>query len=52
MFHKEGVDAAIYEVGIGGAWDPMDVPGVAEIIALGLDHVTVLGEIIEQIAWH
>jgi len=38
-----------------GAWDStiiIEAPAVAGITALGIDHVTVPGDTIEQIAWH
>ena len=55
VFISEGVDTAIYEVGIGGAWDSTNIfksPAVTGITTLGIDHVVVLGDTIEQIAWH
>ncbi|KAI9766140.1 MAG: Folylpolyglutamate synthetase [Geoglossum simile] len=55
VFMREGVDAAIYEVGIGGAWDSTNIieqPVATGITTLGIDHTEVLGETIEKIAWH
>lgn len=55
VFLREQVDTAIYEVGIGGAWDSTNIieePAVTGITSLGIDHVAVLGDTIEQIAWH
>ena len=55
VFIREGVDAAIYEVGVGGAWDSTNVveaPAVTGITKLGIDHVAVLGDTIDKIAWH
>ena len=55
VFISEGVDAAVYEVGIGGAWDStnnFETPAVTGITTLGIDHVAVLGDTIEQISWH
>ena len=55
VFLQEDVDTAIYEVGIGGAWDSTNIieqPAVTGITALGIDHVAVLGDTIEQITWH
>ena len=55
VFISEEVDTAIYEVGIGGAWDSTNIfetPAVTGITTLGIDHVAVLGDTIEQIAWH
>lgn len=51
----EGVDCAIIECGIGGAYDStniMPAPAVTGITSLGIDHVGVLGSTIEEIAWH
>lgn len=52
---SEGVDAAVIECGIGGQYDCTNViehPKVAAITSLGIDHTTMLGTTIEQIAWH
>ncbi|RCI03852.1 Folylpolyglutamate synthetase, partial [Rhizopus stolonifer] len=49
------VDCAILEVGVGGEYDSTNVietPVVCGITALGLDHVSILGNTIDQIAWH
>ena len=46
---------AIYETGMGGHYDATNVverPAVTGITSLGIDHTFVLGETIEQIAWH
>lgn len=46
---------AILEVGIGGEYDSTNIiekPVVCGITSLGLDHVNVLGNTIDQIAWH
>lgn len=54
IFKKEAVEAAIFEVGIGGAFDSTNVikkPAVCGIATLDLDHVTMLGDTIEKIAW-
>lgn len=45
----------VLEVGIGGEYDSTNViekPVVCGITALGLDHVSVLGETLDKIAWH
>lgn len=55
VFIKEKVDTAIYEVGIGGACDStnvIEVPAVTGITRVGIDHVKVLGDTIDKIAWH
>ncbi|PGH14055.1 hypothetical protein AJ80_06059 [Polytolypa hystricis UAMH7299] len=52
---SEGVDAAIIECGIGGEYDSTNIlvqPVVTGITSLGIDHVAVLGNTIEEIAWH
>ncbi|CAO3594937.1 unnamed protein product [Absidia cylindrospora] len=54
-FMQEKVDVAILEVGVGGEYDSTNIienPIVCGITALGLDHVGVLGNTIDQIAWH
>lgn len=54
IFVKENVDVAIMEVGIGGEYDTTNVvrkPVVCGVTSLGLDHVSVLGDTIEKIAW-
>ncbi|KLJ12248.1 folylpolyglutamate synthase [Blastomyces silverae] len=51
----EGVDAAIIECGIGGEYDTtniIDKPVVTGITSLGIDHQSMLGDTIEEIAWH
>jgi folylpolyglutamate synthase len=55
VFIREGVDAAVYEVGVGGEYDStniVDKPAVTGISSLGIDHTYSLGETIEEIAWH
>lgn len=55
VFWKENVDVAIMEVGIGGSYDCTNVipnPLVCGITALGIDHTSMLGNTIEEIAWH
>lgn len=52
---SEGVDTAIIECGIGGEYDCTNVlvtPSVTGITSLGIDHVGMLGNTIEEIAWH
>lgn len=52
---SEGVDTAIIECGIGGQYDCTNVlvtPSVTGITSLGIDHVFMLGNTIEEIAWH
>jgi folylpolyglutamate synthase len=55
VFMQEGVDTAIYEVGIGGEYDSTNIlvsPSVCGVSALGLDHVHILGDTLEKIAWN
>ncbi|KXG52092.1 Folylpolyglutamate synthetase [Penicillium griseofulvum] len=55
VFMREGVDAAIFEVGVGGEVDSTNVipqPSVTGITTLGIDHVATLGDTIDKIAWH
>ncbi|KAJ8654726.1 hypothetical protein O0I10_009617 [Lichtheimia ornata] len=54
-FLQENVDVVVLEVGVGGEYDSTNViekPVVCGITALGLDHVSVLGDTIDKIAWH
>lgn len=55
VFMSEGVDTAIYEVGVGGKYDSTNVvekPTVTGITSLGIDHTLMLGDTIELIAWN
>ncbi|KAF5299332.1 hypothetical protein FQA39_LY02505 [Lamprigera yunnana] len=55
VFLIEKVDVAIIEVGIGGEYDSTNIlrnVPVAGITSLGLDHTTMLGNTLENIAWH
>lgn len=51
-FAKEGCDAVVCEVGLGGRLDATNVvdPALCMITRIGLDHTDTLGETIEQIA--
>lgn len=54
-YMSEGVDTAIIECGIGGEYDSTNIlvkPIVTGITSLGIDHTAVLGNTIEEIAWH
>ena len=54
-FLREDVDTAVIETGIGGEYDSTNVlihPTVTGITSLGIDHVLLLGNAIEDIAWH
>ncbi|KAK3069481.1 hypothetical protein LTS18_000318, partial [Coniosporium uncinatum] len=51
----EGVDVAIMECGIGGEYDSTNIlvsPSVTAITNLGIDHTAMLGNTIDEIAWH
>jgi folylpolyglutamate synthase len=55
LFIMGGVDSAVIECGIGGEYDSTNIiqePTVTAVTALGIDHVGVLGNTIEEIAWH
>ncbi|AEO69940.1 uncharacterized protein THITE_157502 [Thermothielavioides terrestris NRRL 8126] len=55
VFLSEGVDVAVYETGIGGEYDATNVverPVASGISTLGIDHVFVLGDTVDKIAWH
>ncbi|KAG6833899.1 hypothetical protein H0H87_007910 [Tephrocybe sp. NHM501043] len=54
VFLSLKVDATVLEVGVGGTYDSTNIvpkPVVTGITALGIDHVTVLGKTLEEIAW-
>lgn len=55
VFMEEGVDTAIYEVGVGGEYDSTNVfekPTACGVSVLGIDHTFMLGDTIEEIAWN
>ncbi|KAI4244749.1 MAG: hypothetical protein LQ352_006731 [Teloschistes flavicans] len=52
---REEVDTAVIECGVGGEYDSTNIilhPSVTGITSLGIDHVQILGNTIEEIAWH
>ncbi|MCJ1224747.1 Folylpolyglutamate synthetase [Toensbergia leucococca] len=52
---SEDVDTAVIECGIGGEYDTTNIlvsPTVTGITNLGIDHTSMLGNTIEEIAWH
>ncbi|KAH3660015.1 hypothetical protein OGAPHI_007220 [Ogataea philodendri] len=54
-FSSENVDTAVYEVGVGGEYDSTNIfesPTACGITSLGIDHIAVLGNTLEQIAWN
>ncbi|MBQ2959732.1 MAG: bifunctional folylpolyglutamate synthase/dihydrofolate synthase [Oscillospiraceae bacterium] len=53
-YRQENCDIVVLEVGLGGRFDATNIiesPEAAVIMNIGLDHVTVLGDSIEQIAF-
>lgn len=55
VFMEEGIDTAIYEVGVGGEYDSTNLfeqPTATGVTALGIDHTFMLGNTIEEIAWN
>ncbi|MCL1880119.1 MAG: bifunctional folylpolyglutamate synthase/dihydrofolate synthase [Actinomycetia bacterium] len=52
LFAVEQLDYAVFEVGMGGRWDATSVvrPQVAVVTGIGLDHIGILGNTVEQIA--
>ncbi|KAL1872952.1 Folylpolyglutamate synthetase [Diaporthe australafricana] len=55
VFLREGVDVAVVETGVGGEFDATNIvarPAAAGVATLGIDHVFVLGDTVEKIAWH
>ncbi|KAL3474663.1 Mur ligase [Aspergillus californicus] len=54
-YMSEGVDATVIECGIGGEYDCTNIieqPAATAITSLGIDHTALLGNTIEEIAWH
>ncbi|KAJ3269419.1 Folylpolyglutamate synthetase [Terramyces sp. JEL0728] len=54
-FLEEKVDTVVLEVGVGGEYDATNVieqPVACGITSLGMDHIALLGDTIEKIAWH
>lgn len=55
IFLSEGVNAAVYEVGVGGEYDSTNLierPVATGVSRLGIDHVETLGHTLAEIAWH
>ncbi|XP_076436743.1 folylpolyglutamate synthase, mitochondrial-like isoform X2 [Babylonia areolata] len=55
VFVREGVDVAVLEVGIGGQYDSTNLvrsPVVCGVTSLDLDHTNLLGNTLQDIAWH
>ncbi|PSR94492.1 folylpolyglutamate synthase [Coniella lustricola] len=56
-FLREGVKSAVIECGIGGEYDstnvlPADAVTASVVTQLGIDHVSMLGDTVQKIAWH
>lgn len=56
-FLREGVTSAVIECGIGGEYDstnvlPPEAVTASAVTQLGIDHVNMLGDTVEKIAWH
>ncbi len=51
-FKEKRVDAAVFEVGMGGRWDAVNVaqPVVSAITNISMDHMRYLGSTLEEIA--
>lgn len=57
IFLQAKVDAVVLECGIGGEYDatnvlPPQAVSAAVVTQLGIDHVAMLGDTVEKIAWH
>lgn len=57
IFLTQGIRDVVLECGIGGEYDatnllPPDAVSAAVVTQLGLDHVSMLGDTVEKIAWH
>lgn len=52
-FKEENIDYAVIEVGLGGRLDPTNIiiPLVSVITSISYDHMALLGNSIEEIAW-
>ena len=53
-YKQENCDIVVLEVGLGGRFDAtniIDAPEAAVIMNIGLDHVSILGDSVEQIAF-
>ena len=52
VFAEAGVDVAVLEVGLGGRWDATSAadPVAVAVTGIGLDHMRILGDTLEEIA--
>lgn len=54
-YMKESVETAVIECGIGGEYDTTNIlvqPSATGVSSLGIDHEALLGNTINEIAWH
>lgn len=56
-FLREGIKSAVIECGIGGEYDstnvlPPEAVTASAVTQLGIDHVAMLGDTVEKIAWN
>ena len=53
IFAEENVDVAVLECGMGGRWDTTSIveSGVGVVTGIGLDHIGILGDTVEDIAF-
>lgn len=57
IFLREGITDVVMECGVGGEYDatnilPAEAVSAAVVTQLGIDHVAMLGDTVEQITWH
>ena len=57
IFLTQGIKDVVLECGIGGEYDatnvlPAEAVSAAVVTQLGVDHVAMLGDTVEKIAWH
>ncbi|CAH0056574.1 unnamed protein product [Clonostachys solani] len=57
IFINQGIRDVVFECGIGGEYDatnvlPAEAVSAAVVSQLGIDHVAMLGDTVEKIAWH
>jgi folylpolyglutamate synthase len=57
VFLTQGIKDVVMECGIGGEYDatnvlPAEAVSAAVVTQLGVDHVAMLGDTVEKIAWH
>lgn len=57
IFLRQGITSVVMECGIGGEYDatnilPPSAVSAAVVTQLGVDHVSMLGDTVDKIAWH